>query len=389
MKQIITLTFSFLTLLTFAQNVKLKVTYNGQGVSGHFVTAFIQGAKRGTGVTDKNGEVTINIQGLNSQYLDWKGEKKCDDGEKKWEVKGYGKLDENNFYHLKMEDFVAMMVEASGGFMSSTMIVASYGLVCNGTPGNGSSSNESSSSKENGSGLVDTKQEMKDSQDAWSEKREKEQEESSARHKQTMADLQSGKTREEGLQNQKTALDNAINSIDREIQLKEDRISKKKVTGKEAEIERLEIEELLLKKQIKQLNLDKNAIQMQNGMLNKTERRDFKEREEELDSKISAKKEEIKTVKKAPKNSSYESSTATVKTDKEDHLLTLEDITLMSTQDLKLRRVRISPVITSNNLKLKLKSKKMSEVDKEELKSKTTQLSKILNYIDTELKNRD
>ena len=91
-----------MTLLFIAQDVKLKVTYKGQGVSGHTVSAYIQGQKRGSGVTNDAGEVTIHISGLNSLYLDWKGEKRCDNGEKKWEVNGYGKLDENNFFHLKM-----------------------------------------------------------------------------------------------------------------------------------------------------------------------------------------------------------------------------------------------------------------------------------------------
>lgn len=359
MNKIITITLSLITFITFSQDVKLKVTYNGQGVSGHTVSAYIQGQKRGSGVTNSNGEATIHIQGLNSLYLDWKGEKTCDNGQKKWEVNGFGKLDDNNSFHLKMEEITKMMAKESGGFISEGMIATSYGLVC-GTNSNQNKNTNSSSTP----------------------KQEKEQSQNS----QVIDDFMSGKTREEGLQNQKASLINSIHSIENKISNKKNKISKGKVTGKDAEIEELEIEDLNLKKQIKQNRLEKINLQLQNKTLNKTEKTTFKNRENDLEEKRNFVQSKIKEKKNAPSPNTPEK---TEKVDKEDHLLTVEDISKMSSKDLKLRRAKINPVIGANKVKLKLRSKKMTAAEKTNLQNRNTKLSMILDLINNELDKRE
>ncbi|MCT4580759.1 MAG: hypothetical protein N4A35_05010 [Flavobacteriales bacterium] len=378
MKTLLTTTFTLITVFLFAQDVKLKVTYKGQGVSGHTVSAYIQGQKRGSGVTNDAGEATIHINGLNSLYLDWKGEKRCDNGEKKWEVNGYGKLDENNFFHLKMEEITEMMAKESGGFISESMLAASYGLVCGGSSATSSNSPSSSNSS--------SAQSNDQSDDDWFKKQEEKREQRAAEREQSMDDFISGKTREEGLQNQKVSLNNSINSIEQKIQNKEQKIAKGKVTGKDAEITELEIKELKFKKEIKLNKLEKVNLQLEKNTLTKAERTAFKDRE----NKLEAQKKEVKEQIKAKQNSSSNYTPKTTeKVEKEDHLLTQEDIAKMSTKDLKLRRAKINPTIGANKMKLKLKSKSMGAAEKAELEIKNTKLSMVVDLINNELEKRE
>lgn len=378
MKTLITSLLTIIAITTFAQDVKLKVTYKGQGVSGHTVSAYIQGQKRGSGVTNDAGEVTIHINNLNSLYLDWKGEKTCDNGEKKWEVSGYGKLDENNFYHLKMEEITEMMAKESGGFISESMLATSYGLVCNGSSSSNSNTPKSSSSSNNSSNSS--------SDDDWFKEQDEKREQRKAERDQTMDDFMSGKTREEGLQNQKVSLTNSINSIDNKIQNKEQKIAKGKVSGKEVEITKLEIEELKVKKQIKQNKLEKVNLQLEKTTLSKSERTTFKERENKLEAQRKDIKEQIKAIENSPSKNTPEN---TEKVEKEDHLLTASDIAKMSTKDLKLRRAKINPTIGANKVKLKLKAKKMGAAEKAELEIMNTKLSMVVDLINNELEKRE
>lgn len=386
MKTLFTSILILITFLTLAQDVKLKVTYKGQGVSGHTVSAYIQGQKRGSGVTNNAGEVTIHINGLNSLYLDWKGEKTCDNGQKKWEVNGYGKLDDNNFYHLKMEEITEMMAKESAGFISENMLAASYGLVCGGSSSNSTTTTKQNTTAPSQSSNNTVKKSDNDNDDDWFKKNEEERDQRKAERDQSMDDFMSGKTREEGLQNQKISLTNSINSIDNKISNKESKITKGKVKGKEAEITQLEIEELKVKKQIKQNKLEKVNLQIQNTTLTKSERNSFKERNSKLEAQKKDIKEEIKAKQNAPSENTPEN---TEKIDKEDHLLTASDIAKMSSKDLKLRRAKISPTIGANKMKLKLKAKKMGAAEKAELEILNTKLSMVLDLIKNELEKRE
>ena len=100
----------------------------------------------GSGTTDSDGNVTISVSSLPTKSINLKGQKTCEGAKKSWEVKGFVTLDGSNFAHLKMEEPIAEMVEASGGFMSEKMMVASYGLVCAGSSSSSSKSNDSGSS---------------------------------------------------------------------------------------------------------------------------------------------------------------------------------------------------------------------------------------------------
>ena len=275
----LSLILSSITL--FAESVKLKITYNGNGISGHDVTVMIGDAAIGSGTTDSDGNVTISVSSLPSKSINLKGQKTCEGAKKSWEVKGFVTLDGSNFAHLKMEEPISEMVEASGGFMSEKMMVASYGLVCSGS--------SSSASKSNDSGSSTASSESSSSNS------------SSAESTSTLpkAEAPALMTREEVLENQKAMQEAKIANLDAKIGRKNDKLSQGKVdSDKEADIE-LDIREMEIEKQIAQNELDRINLTIQNGFLNKTERNQFKDRESVL-------KDELKELKSSGKISKNE-----------------------------------------------------------------------------------
>jgi len=157
----------------------------------------------GSGTTDSDGNVTISVSSLPSKSINLKGQKTCEGAKKSWGVKGFLRLDGSNYAHLKMEEPIAEMVEASGGFMSEKMMVASYGLVCAG-------SSSSSSSKSNDGGSSDSGSSSSSS------------ESSSIIPK---AEAPALMTKEEALANQKMSFENKIASLDNKIEKKQSKIS--------------------------------------------------------------------------------------------------------------------------------------------------------------------
>ena len=76
------LVFSFATITASQANnavgatVKLKITYNGQGVADTDITVKHGKAAIGSGRTDGGGNVTINCSNLISKSIDLRGEKR-------------------------------------------------------------------------------------------------------------------------------------------------------------------------------------------------------------------------------------------------------------------------------------------------------------------------
>lgn len=133
MKKVLMLSILLLiSLAGSAITVKLKITYNSAPVADCDITVKQGEISLGNGRTDANGDVAIEVSVLAGNAIDVYGFKKLPDGEKKWDVKGYVKLDEDNFYHLQMEVFVKQMAESTG--MPEGTIAAMWGLAVGGAP---------------------------------------------------------------------------------------------------------------------------------------------------------------------------------------------------------------------------------------------------------------
>lgn len=339
-----------------AESVKLKITYKGDGLADHTVTVMLGNAALGSGVTDSDGEVTISVSSLPSKSIDLKGEKVCDGARKSWSASGYVTLDGSNYAHLKMEDLVAEMVDASGGMMSEGMLVASYGLVCSGSSTASKSTGESS--ENSGSSTTTETPTM---------------------------------TKEEMQAQQKVGLENKIASIENSIERKQSKIDSGKYTDEKKDDAEQDIRELELEKQITQNKLDKLNMQMQKGMLNKSERNAFKEKEDALKDELKAVKQEGKSGKSATIEESEEVESVEGELVEEavsEYVITEAQLTDMSNNDLKKRKIGLKKDLGQKNLKLKTRKNALSPNELKELEQEIADIEKSIEMIDAELEKR-
>lgn len=111
---------------SFAETIKLKITYNGAGVAGHTVVAMAGISAFGQGVTDSGGNVNIKGGSVNSKTISLAGVKVTPNGKKEWRISGMVTLDDNNFAHVKMDEIISKMADDK----SITKFMAiSWGLV--------------------------------------------------------------------------------------------------------------------------------------------------------------------------------------------------------------------------------------------------------------------
>lgn len=362
MKTIFTLlTVTVLTLFAQATDVKLKITYNGNGVAGHTVTVMLGDAAIGSGVTDDGGNVTVSVSSLPVKDINLKGEKNCDNAQKSWEAKGYVKLDDNNYAELKMEELVKEMVEASGGFMSEKMLVASYGLVCGGSSSNSSSNNSSSNSTSTGNNTTNN---------------------STTGDNGTVGLM----TREESLASQKTMLESKLENINRKIEKKNEKMNE--LEGEKKKDAEYDVRELEIDKKQTQNKLDKVNLQIEKGMLNKEERNRFKDREDELDEEMKALKAERKNKVEVAKNDAA-TVTDTSSVSKDDDLVYTEsEFANMSKSDLGKKKLSLNSELSKLKLKLKTRKNALSPNELKETEMRITKLEFAIASIEAEQEKR-
>lgn len=333
-----------LVLQGLSETINLKITYKGSGIKAHTVSAFIGSSFLGSGVTNDNGEVSISVSSLPVKDINLKGEKVCGNAKKSWSIDGYVRLDGNNFFHLKMEEPMKEIIEASGGFMSEKMIAASYGLVCSG--GSSSGSNESTSSGGTDGAL-------------------------------SLPTLPV-RSKAEILQSDKNVLETKIASIDRKIEKKNKSIRDGDVIGSKKNDALYDVKELKIDKQLVQNDLDKVNLTIANGRLRKDERTMFKDRkaelEENLDSVKSDHKKGVSLLSASEKDA--------------DLVIAKEKMGSMSTLDLKRKKISLKSTLGKKKLKLKAKAKFMSPNDISALEKQISLIETSINAIDEELNLR-
>lgn len=368
--------FALLFTISFyasAEDVKLKITYKGDGLEGHKVSVCLGDAVLGTGTTDSGGEVTISVSSLPTKNIDLKGEKTCDGGRKNWSASGYVTLDGSNYAHLKMEDLVAEMVEASGGMMSEGMLVASYGLVCAGASG----SNDSASSES----------EEKSGSDSMSEK-----EEVSTMSK---AEMQA---------QQKAGLENKIRLLENKISKKQSKIDSGKLTGEKMADGEQSIREWEIEKKITQNRLDRLNLQIEKGFLNKTERKDFKEEEAALKAELKAVKaegkgkavvvsEEASAVEEEvveAKNTALEEGTEDEKLNeaKSKYDVDAEELKTLSINDLRKKKIALKSDVSKLKVRLKTRRNSMTPAEIKEVEEEISLVEKALDVVQFEIDKR-
>ena len=107
---------SFLFLLSLsltawvaqAQNVRLRVTRDGQPQAFHNITISHGDFVIGRGQTDGSGNASINCNGLRGRAIDVAGERNSGGSNIKWSLKGVVVLDNGNYAHIQLEQHSKM-----------------------------------------------------------------------------------------------------------------------------------------------------------------------------------------------------------------------------------------------------------------------------------------
>ena len=373
--------FLLINLSFFAQktmNVDLTITYKGAPLCYWDVTLKHGDVAISKGKTDDQGNVKFSNVGLLSLSVDASGIKKTNNGEKKWDVKGYIQLNDQGVGKF---DFEPLVKDAG---MPASMLEAAWGLtLADCAKGNTSSSSSNSSSS------TPAKSE---SSTGTSAPKEEEKEESAA-------DI--AKSTAETLQSTKAMQESKVSNLTSKIAKKTTERSKYTAFTKEHSALSYEIKDLELDKELTQVKLDKtNAMIAKGNMpLNKSERETFNQREDaikESQSKLEqskkagilfdgvnyeTKKETIQTATvstpvntspttekksetmeskevKETKEESLKASETETKPEKEKgiQLLNTSDLAAMSVINLKKLKLDQNSKIASRKLNLKAKS---------------------------------
>jgi hypothetical protein len=143
------LTATALLLCTFSataqekKEIAIRFTYNGSPLCNWEVTLKHGDVQLAKTTSDNNGYARFPEATILSKSVDAYGYKAHQNGDKKWDVKGYITLDDN---YQAAFDFKDVMKEMEGSGMPKSMLEASWGLTMNDCGGVASSSGESGQS---------------------------------------------------------------------------------------------------------------------------------------------------------------------------------------------------------------------------------------------------
>jgi hypothetical protein len=380
MKKIIAL-FLLVNLSITAQktmNVDLTITYKGAPLCYWDVTLKHGDVAISKGKTDDQGNVKFSNVGLLSLSVDASGIKKTNNGEKKWDVKGYIQLNDQGVGKF---DFEPLVKDAG---MPASMLEAAWGL----TLADCAKGNTSSSSSNSSSNTPAKSESSTNSTQAPPKEEEKEE---------SAADI--AKSTAETLQSTKAMQESKVSNLTNKIAKKTTERSKYTAFTKEHSALSYEIKDLELDKELTQVKLDKtNAMIAKGNMpLNKSERESFNQREDaikESQSKLEqskkagilfdgvnyeAKKETIQTAPvstpvnnspttekksetmeskevKETREESFKASETEAKPEKGIQLLNTSDLAAMSVINLKKLKLEQNSKIASRKVSLKAKS---------------------------------
>jgi hypothetical protein len=349
LKFFVTSFFVSLSCLLVAQ-IHLKITYNQQAVCAYDITVKSNGMTIGKAISDDNGEVQFSGKGANAA-VDVFGYKKTNNGEKKFDIQGYVKLDDQGFAHIKMEDLVKMMSEDAG--FPANMMAAAWGLTDLDCGGTATTSTQTQKVEQAQEAAVDDDQESIG----------------------LPIEAESLALQEQGLKNE-------IASLENKWAKKLDEIEKQKAVGvdqREIKIAQLEADEIKLKSDRKKVALEKNQA-MQKGTISDADKKNFQNRMASLEARendVKAERKEWESEIKAEKKAAKEAD---------------------PTDELRRKEAKLKVEIASTKTQIKMKEMAVERAEKKadsdpqdlaqkqkellELKIKLTELEVELDAID-------
>lgn len=288
MKKIFLLTTFAAAFQLFATaGVDLRITYNNQAVCRYEITVKAGGATIGKGVTNDNGEVAISApEGIKD--VDVFGYKKTANGEKKFDIQGYVKLDDKGFAHIKMEQLVKEMSSDSG--FPESLMASAWGLT----------------DLDCGVKANTSKTESKPAATQDEPKENEESDEFGGDDAVSESELE-----QDPLLLQEQGLKNEIANLERKIEKQKAEVNKLKAAAadeRQIKVKELEIEEMKLKRERKAVALERNQ-KKQKGPLSPADTKLYDEREKSLESReddIKASRKEIEAQVKSDKKAAKE-----------------------------------------------------------------------------------
>lgn len=280
MKSILYL-FSFVGMFSISESsiaqesaqISLTITYEGKALCDWDITVKHGDVVLAKGITDKSGYVKFDQTTIIAKDVDVYGYKKTANGEKKWDMKGYVKLDDNYYAHIKMETVVDEAVKGSG--LPKSMLLDAWGLTslnCDGSVTTPVKEENSTTSNNTGSHDDATEEPMDPNM---------------------------------GLKQQKTGYENQINSLDKRISKKETALAENRSKGilspMDEKIEQLEIDELKIKKEERTVGLERINKSIDNK-ISESEKSDYLKKEKDLREQARAKDDERRDLLKQKKD---------------------------------------------------------------------------------------
>jgi hypothetical protein len=363
--------------LAFSQktaDVKLKIVYNNNPLCNWEVTLKHGDVAIGKGTTDKNGIVEFNSVTILSKSVDAYGYKPHKGGDKKWDAKGYIKLNDE-FYGVL--DFGPIVKDAG---MPAPMLENAWGLTINDCGQVGQNTNTTPAKTE------ETKPSNPTSNTTTTPT------ENTSSDNTTLSPL-------ENLQNQKAGLENKISVLDKKIDKKKAERTKYSETSNEYSSLSYEIRDLELDKEITKIKLERTDKLIEKGgtsFLNKEERQGFDSREDQFVTEQKELKQKEKsgipfggsTPVVTPSESPVENKEENKEEDAKKKSYDSAELAAMSTANLKKIKLENNSAITKRKMTLKTRSNFLTPQEKADLQLEIDDLLKQVELIDAELEKR-
>ena len=385
----------FLFNSLFAQktlDVKLILKYRNNPLCNWDVTIKHGDVMIAKSKSNEKGEVEFKSAKLLSLSIDAYGYKSFQGGDKKWDVKGYIKLDDQGF---AVFDFESIVKEVG---MPVSMLEAAWGLTINDCGQiAGSTKNEEKSATAVGK---------------TEESKPKEEEE----EKYSIQDMQ--QDMKQGIDNSKAMYENKISNLTSKIDKKTKQRMALDPKSKEYSDISYEIRDLEVEREITKIKLEKVNIQIAKGYkpFIKSEKEPFEAREEVFDveqkalkkqqkegyfygtsdlieNTSSKQKEELKPAKEKPEREKIEKNSELKQDEITDEVVerkfyTSSELAEMSVFNLKKYKMECNALKVKTELNLKTKSSLYTPKEIEQYKANLVDIENQIVLIENELKKR-
>ena len=366
-----------------SKNASLTITYKGSPLCYWDVTLKHGDVAIGQGKTDDKGFVDFGSVQLVSTGVDASGYKKTNNGEKKWDVKGYIKLNDQGHADFDFDP----LVQDSG---MPSMMESAWGLTLNDCK-SGSTVSNTSSEKSTTTGTSTTGTNSTDNGNSNSTESNTTTETVQHDPAQAYAD-------------QKLAYENQIKNIDRKLLKKKEEIAKYESNSAEYQELNFDIQELELEKELTQVKLEKTekSIARGNLPLNKTDRDYYNQREDEIKAKQDTLKENRKNLKNGKTETEIKNEQVDEKADgnvdevEEDHTeeiesfdsYTPEQLKEMGTVGLQKLKLEYQTKMAKRNTVLKTRGSTLKPDKRTQIENELVELERMIKLCDEEIASR-